>query len=67
MAVNTSKTTFILFHSKGKQINVDPNSIVFNKNEIGYPNNPELITPTDRIYSKNQTKKIDTLSYLASC
>jgi hypothetical protein len=57
MAVNTSKTKFILFHSKGKQINIDPNSIVFNNNEIGYPNNPELITPIDRIYSKNPNKK----------
>jgi hypothetical protein len=57
MAVNTSKTKFILFHTKGKKINLAPNSILFNSNEIGSPNNPDLITPIDRIYSKNPNRK----------
>jgi hypothetical protein len=50
MAVNTSKTKFIIFHSKGKPVNIAPNSIIFNSNEIGLPNNPDLLTPIDRIY-----------------
>jgi hypothetical protein len=57
MAVNTSKTKFIIFHSKGKPVNIAPNSIIFNSNEIGLPNNPDLLTPIDRIYSKNPNKK----------
>jgi hypothetical protein len=56
MAVNTSKTKFIIFHSKGKPVNIAPNSIIFNSNEIGLPNNPDLLTPIDRIYSKNPNK-----------
>jgi hypothetical protein len=57
MAGNTSKTKYIIFHAKGKPINLHPNSIVFNNNEIGTPNNPNLITPIDRIYTKNPNKK----------
>jgi hypothetical protein len=57
MAVNTSKTKFILFHIKGKPVNIATNSIVFNNNEIGTQNNPNLITPIDRIHAKNTINK----------
>jgi hypothetical protein len=57
MAVNTLKTKFILFHTKGKPVNIATNSIVFNNNEIGTQNNPNLITPIDRIHAKNTNKK----------
>jgi hypothetical protein len=57
MAVNTSKTKFIIFLKKGKQLTLLPNSIVFNSNEIGSPINPNLIKPIDRIYSQNPNKK----------
>jgi hypothetical protein len=57
MAVNTSKTKFIIFHTKGKQLTLPPNSIVVDSNEIGSPINPNLIKPIDRIYSQNPNKK----------
>ena len=35
MAVNVSKTKFILFHTRGKKINEDELNVVLNMNEIG--------------------------------
>jgi hypothetical protein len=52
MAVNTSKTKFIIFRTKGKKI-PDDVSIVFNNNEIGEEENPSLIVKLDRIYNEN--------------
>ena len=44
MAVNISKTKYLIFHAKGKKIaNFDDNSIVFNENEIGKPKDPALL------------------------
>jgi hypothetical protein len=57
MAVNTSKTKFILFHTKGKPVNIATNSIVFNNNEIGTQDNPNLIAPIGRIHARNTNKK----------
>ena len=51
MAVNISKTKYIIFHTKGKKIsNFDNNSIVFDENEIGGAQDPALVTPLGRIY-----------------
>jgi hypothetical protein len=47
MAVNTSKTKFIIFRTKGKKI-PDDVSIVFNNNEIGEEENPSLIVKLDQ-------------------
>ena len=51
MAVNTSKTKFIIFHPKGKKINI-PINIIFNENEHD-ENNPLLITPLERIHNSH--------------
>ena len=51
MAVNISKTKYLIFHTKGKKItNFDNNSIVYDGNEIGKPKDPALITPLGRIF-----------------
>jgi hypothetical protein len=52
MAVNTSKTKFIIFRTKGKKIPNDV-SVVFNNNEIGKEENPSLIINLDRVYNEN--------------
>ena len=54
MAVNISKTKYLIFHTKGKKIeNFDDNSIVFDENEIGKPKDPALITPLGRIFDSH--------------
>ena len=56
MAVNISKTKYLIFHAKGKKIaNFDDNSIVFNENEIGKPKDPALITSLRCIFDSHPT------------
>ena len=51
MAVNISKTKYLIFHSKRQKIeNVNNNCIVYDENEIGGPRDPALVTPLGRIY-----------------
>jgi sarcosine oxidase/L-pipecolate oxidase len=45
MAINTSKTKFILFRTQGKKVNDDICKIVYNNNEIGKIEDPLLIYP----------------------
>jgi hypothetical protein len=52
MAVNISKTKYIIFRTKGKRI-VNPPPLVFNSNEIGKPEDPDLIVPLERIFSEH--------------
>ena len=62
MAVNISKTKYIIFHTKGKKIsNFDNNSIVFDENEIGGAQDPALVTPLGRIYDAHPSS--DQKSY----
>ena len=45
MAVNVSKTKYIIFKPKGVKINIEPNKgIVYDENEIGMPINESKIT-----------------------
>ena len=54
MAVNVSKTKYIIFKPKGVKINIENDKgIVFDKNEIGYPKNKDKITPLIRIHNDN--------------
>jgi hypothetical protein len=61
MAVNTSKTKFIVFRTHGKQINPDHCRIVFNSNEIGQPVNPDMIKPIERIHNEGNEKSFKLL------
>jgi hypothetical protein len=49
MAVNTSKTKFIIFRTHGKIINNADCNLVYNNNVPGQPEDPTLISPIDRI------------------
>jgi Reverse transcriptase (RNA-dependent DNA polymerase) len=53
LCVNTSKTKFIIFHTKGKKIDFEGKTVVFNNNEPGGPVDPLQITPLERIYNEN--------------
>ena len=52
MKVNTAKTKFIIFHSKGRKISMDNLSIVYNDNEPGF-DDPKLIFPLERIHDNH--------------
>jgi hypothetical protein len=56
MAVNTSKTKFIVFRTQGKRINPEECILHFNNNEPGKPVDPNLIYPIDRICNEGQEK-----------
>jgi hypothetical protein len=63
MAVNTLKTKFIIFRTKGKKIPNDI-SIVFNCNEIGKEENPSLLFKLERIHgTKPLMKATEVTSY----
>jgi hypothetical protein len=64
MAVNTSKTKFIVFRTRGKVINPADCILTFNNNEIGHPEDPLLIFPIDRIYNDGEEKSFKLLGVL---
>ncbi len=53
MAVNTSKTKYIIFRTKGKQIDDDAVNIIFNDNEPNMIENPDLCYPLTRVYDNS--------------
>ena len=46
MAVNTSKTKYIIFRTQGKYINDAECNLVYNNNVPGQPFDPTLINPS---------------------
>ena len=57
MAVNISKTKYIIFHGKGKKVNLTNLSVVYNENEIDKIEDPLLITPLERVFNENPKKE----------
>ena len=64
MAVNTSKTKFVIFRTRGKLINDEECVLLFNNNEPGQPADPELITQIDRIHNGVEEKSFKLLGVL---
>jgi hypothetical protein len=64
MAVNTAKTKFMIFRTRGKVINPLDCQLMFNENEIGLPENPELIHPVERIHNDGTTRNFKLLGVL---
>jgi hypothetical protein len=64
MAVNTSKTKFIVFRTRGKRIDLADCQLVFNNNEIGQIENPALIVPITRVHSDGDEKSFKLLGVL---
>ena len=61
MAVNTSKTKFIVFRTRGKRIAPEDCQLVFNSNEVGSIENPNLIVPIVRIHDQGDEKSFKLL------
>jgi hypothetical protein len=64
MAVNTAKTKFIVFRTRGKIINPLDCQLVYNGNEIGQPEDPSLIFNIERIHNDGDTKSFKLLGVL---
>ena len=64
MAVNTSKTKFIIFRNRRKIVNPLECQIVYNSTEIGLPDDPSLISPVDRISNESAEKSFKLLGVL---
>jgi hypothetical protein len=64
MAVNTAKTNFIIFRTRGKAINPIDCQLMFNENEIGQPEDPELIHPIERIHNEGTSRNFKILGVL---
>ena len=53
MAVNTKKTKYIVFHTKGKKINLSDKEIVWNDNDPNSSFNPSLVSKLERVHTTN--------------
>ena len=61
MAVNTTKTKFIIFRAHGKPINPGDCGVVYNSTELGLPDDPNLIMPIGRIHNFSEEKSFKLL------
>jgi len=66
MAVNVSKTKYMIFRPKGTKIDIDldTNGIVYNDNEINVTFDPDKITKLGRIYNDHPDKNERTYKFL---
>jgi hypothetical protein len=53
MAVNTSKIKFIIFHTRGKHLNLNGKTLFFDNNPPHLNPDPKLISPLERIHSNH--------------
>jgi hypothetical protein len=51
MALNTSKTKFMIFRTRGKQINEQECRLFYDSTELGLISDPQLVTPLDRVHN----------------
>jgi hypothetical protein len=56
MAINITKTKFIVFRTRGKRIDSADCNLIFNNNEIGKPENVNLLYPIDRVHYDGDKK-----------
>ena len=54
LAVNKSKTKYIVFRSRNKRLPEVLPDVIYNENEIGCPFNPDLCTILERFHSKHE-------------
>jgi hypothetical protein len=65
MAVNVNKTNYIIFHNKGKRVNMDDCELVFNSNDPNVVNpDPALIQRIERIHNNHTDPKLQSFKLL---
>ena len=53
MAVNVNETKFIIFHTRGKKVDLDGKSLIFENNDPSAPYNPNLVWELERIHNNH--------------
>jgi hypothetical protein len=61
MALNTSKTKFMIFRTRGKPINEEECRLVYNSTEIGIDTDPLLVSPIERVHNNGVEKSFKLL------
>ncbi len=61
MAVNISKTKFIVFRTRGKRIDPRDCKLVFNNNELGKEEDPNFVTEIKCIHNEGEEKSYKAL------
>jgi hypothetical protein len=61
MALNTSKTKFMIFRTRGKPINEVDCQLVYNSTELGLETDPLLVTPIERVHNNGAEKSFKLL------
>jgi hypothetical protein len=61
MALNTSKTKFMIFRTRGKNISEQDCQLVYNSTEIGKETDPLLVTPLERVHNNGAEKSFKLL------
>jgi hypothetical protein len=56
LKVNTYKTKYIIFHTKGKKIETSNLDILYDDNEEGSPFNPQLVSKLERVHNNHPDK-----------
>ena len=64
MAVNISKTKFIIFRAKGKQINITDTPVIFNNNDLNGHQDPNNIFKLERVFLDNDNPEHQTYKLL---
>jgi len=64
LAVNISKTKYMIFRMKGKKIDNDIPDIIYNANEINQTPDDSLITTLERYHDNHQNKECRYYKYL---
>jgi hypothetical protein len=64
MAINTAKTKFIVFRTRGKRVGPNDCNLVYNDNEIGVQEDPNLIYPINRVHNDGDEKSFKLLGVL---
>jgi len=64
LGVNVDKTKYIIFHTKGKKIDMAGKNIVFNNNDPTLPFNPDLVTNLERIHTVHENPNMRSYKLL---
>jgi hypothetical protein len=64
LAVNITKTKYMIFRMKGKKLNNNTPEIIYNENEPGQPVDNSLITTLERYHDNHPSKDCRTYKYL---
>jgi hypothetical protein len=66
MAVNADTSNFIIFHLKGRRVDMEGKSLVFDNNDHDAPHDPSLVTILDCIHNNHTDKNSRSKNFIPS-